>query len=237
MLTKFFGPLGLAGALVLLYDNWDRIKKDFLGPGGMKILDSYLEKLKSIVKKIPGFIKLVSTEIARIWNELMQDEEFKTGFNKFMTFTVEVFKILASKIKHIFIDMFSSIFMAMKDVKIEMPFGMPDINLGAAFVGAAEGLQGMRTSEQLKDAKRGELYNTEKLQFKMKDIANTTSMDPAIRDRAAKAYEGLGEHIRDLKTDLQKLQKLENLDHLSELTKAINKLIAGPSGTAGAKTQ
>ena len=228
MLAKTFGPLGLAGSLLLLYDNWEKIKDDFLGPGGMKILDSYLEKLKSIVLKIPGFIKLVATEIGRIWTKLMQDEEFKAGVNKFVTFTMEVFEILASKIKHVFIDMFSSIFMAMKDVKIEMPGFMPDINIGAAFEGAAEGLQGMKTSEQLKAARAELLYSAEKQQFKMKDIA-TTSMDPAIRQRAAKTYEELGVEIASLKTDLQNLQKLENLDHLSELTKAINKLIARPS--------
>ena len=96
MLAKTFGPLGLAGSLLLLYDKWETIRDDFLGPGGMKILDSYLEKLKSIVKKIPGFIKLVSTEIARIWNELMQDEEFKTGFNNLKTFIIDSFKDIAS---------------------------------------------------------------------------------------------------------------------------------------------
>ena len=234
MLAKFFGPLGLAGALVLLYDNWEKIRDDFLGPGGMKILNSYLEKLKSIVKQIPGFIKLVATEMGRIWTKLMEDEELKTGFNKFVTFTMEVFKILASKIKHVFIDMFSSIFMAMKDVKIDTPFFMPDINVGSAFEGAAEGLQGIKGSPEKKRV----------MAIVEKEMSRNRRLIERLRDDRPSGKVGMEAQAiitqleltnRDLAARLQNLQKLDNLDHLSQLTIAINKLIARPEAQVGNK--
>ena len=238
MLTKFFGPLGLAGSLVLLATNWKEITDNFLGPKGMRILNSYLEKLKGVILKIPSFMKSVVTQIAGIWNNLMQDEEFKTGFNKFVTFTMEVFEILASKIKNVFIDMFSSIFMAMKDVTIELPGYIPDINIGSAFAGAAEGLQAIKTGRSPGADRRfltRMISTRESERDDLKRIAGSNFENANTRMQAQNDIRGLEAEIKNLNTQLQSLQKLENLDLLSELTTALNKLIARPEAQVGNK--
>ena len=241
MLTKFFGPLGLAGSLLLLYDNWENITDNFLGPKGMRILNSYLEKLKGVILKIPSFMKGVVTQIAGIWNKLMQDEEFKNGFNKFLNYMTDSLRYVGNIIKDIFIDAFSSIFMAMKDVKLETPMGT--IYIGESFASIATALQSVKGDEvsradSARDKAAAEYLLAKRSLARAKATSPSMNLGPFKLEsrKVINAEARLAEAATALNKASDAFDRVQaSTEDINELARDFRKFLATASATAGNK--
>ena len=246
MLTKWFGPLGLAGSLLLLYDQWHNVE-DFLGPRGLKILNGYKEKLKNFLREVPALIRRVGLKVGSIYKEMVNDPEVAAGIKEFKKYMINTITPIAKALGNVLLIGLKGGLMdflsLLKDVKIETPFG--DIDIGGAATKLRRKIAGSLGGKAKSWLNLTEMYEDKIERLKEKKGASPLGGTPTSVPQAKKMVEwqklrmqqaqtwwgpkAAPQDLADARADLKRLQ-----DDLTRTTRALQEAKEGLNSSASA---